>query len=151
MRSRLLVMLQFALIAALAVPWSAPDAGAWLATLARLPAVLPVVGGLVVGLWALYTNRPGNFNIRPEPRSGGRLVTTGPYRFVRHPMYLAVLLVAAGLVLGDFAAWRIAAFVALAAVLHAKAAIEERLLPNAHAGYADYARRTPRLIPFLHL
>jgi protein-S-isoprenylcysteine O-methyltransferase Ste14 len=151
MLSRLLVTLQFALIAALAVPWGAPDVGAWVAVLTRVPAVLPIGGGIALGLWALGANRPGNFNVRPEPRPGGHLVTTGPYRFIRHPMYLAVLLFAAGLLLGDLVPWRFAAFIALAAVLHLKAAIEERLLRGAHPGYADYARRTPRLIPFLHL
>jgi protein-S-isoprenylcysteine O-methyltransferase Ste14 len=64
-------------------------------------------------------------------------------------MYLAVLLVAAGLALGYAEPWRAVALVALALVLHVKAAIEERLLAGAHPGYADYARRTPRLIPFL--
>ena len=151
MLSRLLVTLQFALIAALAVPRGAPDVGAWVAVLTRVPAVLPIAGGIALGLWALGVNRPGNFNVRPEPRPGGHLVTTGPYRFIRHPMYLAVLLFAAGLVLGDVVPWRVAAFIALAAVLHAKAAIEERLLRDTHPGYADYARRTPRVIPFLHL
>ena len=50
----------------------------------------------VLGLWTLWVNRPGNFNIRPEPHPDGHLVQEGPYRWVRHPMYGAVLLLAAG-------------------------------------------------------
>ena len=145
MRSRLLVTLQFALLAALALPWGAAGLRGW----ATIPAVVSIAAGIAVGLWALGANRAGNFNVRPEPRVGARLVTTGPYRFVRHPMYLAVLLVAAGCALGYAEPWRAVALVALAMVLHVKAAIEERLLAGVHPGYADYARRTPRLIPFL--
>ena len=39
--------------------------------------------GAVVGVWALASNRPGNFNIRPVPREGGRLIRSGPYRHIR--------------------------------------------------------------------
>jgi protein-S-isoprenylcysteine O-methyltransferase Ste14 len=145
MRSRLLVALQFALIAALVAPWGAPVFGA----AAAICGAVAIAAGFAVGLWALSENRPGNFNVRPEPRPGGRLVTTGPYRFVRHPMYAAVMLFAAGCAIGYGEPWRGALLVALAAVLHVKAGIEERLLAAAHPGYADYARRTPRLVPFL--
>ncbi len=82
-----LVALQFALIgglALLALPaflrGHAP-AGAWGVAAA----------GALLGLWALSCNRPGNFNIRPTPRAGGQLVQRGPYRWIRHPMYSAVM------------------------------------------------------------
>ena len=74
-----LVACQFMLIAALAalalpafVAGEAP-AGAWLMAIA----------GALLGLWALSSNRPGNFNIRPTPREGGQLVQQGPY--MRNP------------------------------------------------------------------
>ena len=51
---------------------------------------------MALGLWALSANRPGNFNIRPEPKTDGQLVQTGPYRWIRHPMYTAVLLFSIG-------------------------------------------------------
>ncbi len=100
LRSYTLVALQIALIAVLALPWRIAG---WNTGGSALVAI-----GIALGLWALTANRPGNFNIRPEPRAGGHLVTDGPYRFVRHPMYLAVLIVAAGCALGyaDIAAWR---------------------------------------------
>jgi protein-S-isoprenylcysteine O-methyltransferase Ste14 len=120
-------------------------------------ATLPLIAAGALGAWALSANRPGNFNIRPEPKSGGRLVTGGPYRYVRHPMYLALLLATAGFAAGyaDFAIWRAsdlaraAAWLGLAAVLHAKSGIEERALRALYPDYAEYARRTKRVIPFL--
>ena len=149
MRSRILVGLQFVLAGAIVLP--AQVAG-W-----HDAATLLVVAAVALGAWTLRANRPGNFNIRPEPKSGGRLVTGGPYRYIRHPMYLALLLATAGFVLGyaDCAAWRAAdlaraaAWLGLAALLHVKSGIEERALRTLHPGYAAYAQRTKRIIPFL--
>ena len=57
-------------------------------------ALVPLALSALLGVWTLAWNRPGNFNIRPEPKAGGQLVTGGPYRLMRHPMYTAVLLFA---------------------------------------------------------
>ena len=142
----LLVALQFGLIGLLA----------WLAvgglSAGRLPPDVPVLAGaaLVLGLWALSANRPGNFNIRPLHKAGSLLVQHGPYRWLRHPMYSAVLL--AGLAAARLAgqAWAWAALLALLAVLAAKAVLEERGLRASHTDYADYCRRTRRFIPGLY-
>ncbi len=149
MRSIALVTLQFALIGAIVLP---VGAAGWHAA-----AALPVIAAAALGAWALSANRPGNFNIRPEAKSGGHLVTGGPYRYIRHPMYLAVLVATAGFVAGyaDFSTWRAAdlarsiAWLGLAIVLHVKSRVEERALHAMHPGYAAYAQRTRRIIPFL--
>lgn len=141
----LLVGLQFALIA-----WLAALAGpAFLAASAPAGAWVLLGLGTALGLWALSANRPGNFNIRPTPRAGGRLVQAGPYRWIRHPMYSAVI------AFGLAAAWAAArpagwlAVAALAAVLAAKAALEERWMLAAHPGYAGYRARTRRFLPWV--
>ena len=141
MRSVVLVGLQFLLIAVLAWPRHA-----W--TWAPLPIAF-IGAAILLGAAALVVNRPGNFNIRPDPKTGGRLVRTGPYRYVRHPMYLAVLLGCLGLFLEDPAWWRAVALVTLVIVLHLKADIEERALQRLHPEYRVYAQRTARLVPFL--
>jgi protein-S-isoprenylcysteine O-methyltransferase Ste14 len=82
-----LVACQFMLIAALA----ALALPAFLAGEAPADAWLMAVAGALLGLWALSSNRPGNFNIRPTPREGGQLVQQGPYRWIRHPLYTAVV------------------------------------------------------------
>jgi len=138
--SSLLVAMQFALVALVVARASASLAGAVGAAL--------LAGSVAVGLWALAANRPGNFNIRPEPKPGGSLVMQGPYRWVRHPMYLAVLLfTAAFAAAGD--AWQWLAWAALVAVLFAKARREERGMALAHPGYADYRARTRAILPFI--
>jgi protein-S-isoprenylcysteine O-methyltransferase Ste14 len=106
--------------------------------------------GAWLGLAALRANRPGNFNIRPEPRAGGQLVAHGPYRRVRHPMYAAVLLLTAAAAVVAASGGAALAWTALLAVLVLKAGLEERWLAAHHAGYADYCRRTRRLLPGLY-
>ena len=105
--------------------------------------------GAAVGMWALAHNRPGNFNIRPTPRADGYLVHTGPYRWIRHPMYAAVMLCAAacGWAVGSWWGWAVAA--ALVAVLAIKAQFEERWMLQRHAGYAAYLQGTRRFLPFI--
>ncbi|NIC42170.1 isoprenylcysteine carboxylmethyltransferase family protein [Aquabacterium sp. A08] len=140
---QLWVALQFGLLSGLTLlclfraPPQGPD---W-------PAGLLWCGAAALGLWTLAVNPPGNFHIRPEPRPDGRLVCHGPYRWVRHPMYTAVLLLAAGAAawLASGLAWGL--WGALVAVLVAKARLEERWLLARYPAYAAYRQRTWRLFP----
>ena len=141
MRSFFIVTLQLGLIAAIALPFGSVG---WNDVASAL-----VAAGAGLGAWALSANRPGNFNIRPEPKAGGQLVRRGPYRYVRHPMYAALMLAMPGFCLGYDAPWRWAAFAALLIVLVVKASIEERAMTARHPDYADYARSTKRFVPFL--
>lgn len=146
MLGRCWVGLQFGLLFALAVlcvlRWSKglPGVASWLFWLASAG----------VGLWTLSVNRPGNFNIHPEPHPDGHLVQDGPYRFVRHPMYGSVLLLAAGAAiwLGSMMGW--ALFLALLGVLMAKARMEERWLEQRYSQYRAYRQRTHRLLPWMY-
>jgi protein-S-isoprenylcysteine O-methyltransferase Ste14 len=145
MISSLLVALQFGLAAALIVtvaPLGTP--------LANGAVFVLVTVGTFVGVAALAVNRPGNFNVRPEPKAGARLVTDGIYRHIRHPMYCAFLLVVGAAVVADPRPWRCALWLALVAVLLVKMQREEQHLRAAFAPYAAYAARTRRLIPGIY-
>ena len=142
----LLVGLQFALLAWLAVKVAMGfDPG-------RVPidAAVAAAAAVALGSWALSANRPGNFNIRPLPREGGHLVQHGPYRWIRHPMYSALLLggVAAARLSGDGSTWLVLA--ALAVVLRIKSAVEERAMIARYPAYQDYQRHTRRFVPGLY-
>jgi protein-S-isoprenylcysteine O-methyltransferase Ste14 len=99
-------------------------------------------------VWALYSlsylrNR---FSIVPEARG---LVTSGPYRLVRHPIYLGEIVAGLGLVLPTLLTLHALVLALFLAAQMARTFYEERMLKAVYPSYADYARRTRRLIPFV--
>jgi len=79
----------------------------------------------------------------------GRLVTDGPYRLVRHPIYLGQLLIAVGAPLTLGCRYALAMSCAAAVVLFVRAHLEEDALVRAYPEYREYAARTWRLVPFV--
>jgi protein-S-isoprenylcysteine O-methyltransferase Ste14 len=102
-----------------------------------------LIAGTGFATWGVrHLNR--SFSIVPQARA---IVTTGPYRWVRHPLYAGELLAALGLTLLVGSLWGVVVWVALLA-LQLYRAHEEELLLSAHLpGYAAYAARTGQLIP----
>jgi protein-S-isoprenylcysteine O-methyltransferase Ste14 len=83
-----------------------------------------------------------------EVGAGQRVIATGPYAFVRHPMYLGALVQGAmmPLCLGSY--WAEAFIVPSVALVIARLLAEERLLRTQLSGYAEYTQRTRhRLVP----
>ena len=107
------------------------------------------IGAALLGIWTLAHNRLGNFAVHPAPIATGRLITSGPYRYVRHPMYAALLLFAAAMCFFYRDIWKLVVWAALALVLWIKSSIEERALRERFADYAHYARGVRRFIPGL--
>ena len=107
------------------------------------------VAGIVLGVWAFITMGWRNMNISPMVKEGARLVTKGPYRLIRHPMYLALLLIIWPLIIDQYSAFRLIAAIILTANLVVKMFYEEHLLRKHFAGYELYMRTTYRLIPFV--
>lgn len=111
--------------------------------------LLPEIAGIVIGILALTAMGIGNINISPLVKQGAVLVTRGPYRLIRHPMYLAVLLVIWPLMIDHFSLLRITAGFVLTIDLIIKMLFEEGLLKKQFAEYEAYMRTTKRLIPFI--
>ena len=137
--SRGLVTGQLLLLAALAVTSARPS----------LWALALVAAGGGLGLWALVAMPLRQLRLVPEVHPAGRLVRNGPYRKIRHPMYSAVLLAAAGMVTSDPKPLRIILGAALALLLAAKLAREEKLLRAAYPDYAAYQAVSWRLVPWI--
>ena len=83
------------------------------------------------------------------PHPGGRLVTDGPYRIVRHPMYVGQLLIAAGAPATLGCRWAFAVSFAAALVLFVRIGKEEDALARVYADFAEYRTRSKRLLPFV--
>jgi protein-S-isoprenylcysteine O-methyltransferase Ste14 len=86
------------------------------------------------------------FGVLPEARG---LVTHGPYRFVRHPLYLAEFGICAGLVVAAPSLWNVAVAAVFASAQSVRMMLEERALGAEFPAYARYAAVTPRLVPRL--
>jgi protein-S-isoprenylcysteine O-methyltransferase Ste14 len=110
---------------------------------------LLAVASLALSVWILLHNRLGNFNIQPTPKQHGVLVTSGPYRWIRHPMYTTVMLGAAALAVMSepLAAWL--TWICLAGVLWIKSQFEEQWMQEQHPGYAAYMQNSKRFIPLI--
>jgi protein-S-isoprenylcysteine O-methyltransferase Ste14 len=76
-----------------------------------------------------------------------QLTTSGPYAYTRNPLYLGSLIMAAGFALAARSWWIVALMLLMFAVIYVPViAGEERYLRHTFPGYADYARRVPRML-----
>lgn len=124
--------------------WAPPYA--WLATLSG--GALVLMGGLlaVAGVFGLGRN----LTVFPRPKEQARLVETGAYRFVRHPVYSGVLGMAFGWAFWVHGWLTIAYAVILLLFLDLKSRREEQWLQEKFPGYAAYRLRVRKLIPFIY-
>ncbi len=88
-------------------------------------------------------------SVLPSPRPGARLVRHGIYRWVRHPIYTGVMLVAGGWAVFRGSAAHLALALAVAVFFGAKASREERWLAQHYPDYDGYRRTTRRFVPWL--
>lgn len=84
------------------------------------------------------------FSILPQARV---LVVKGPYRFVRHPLYLSETVTTLGLMLQYIQPWALLIALVTTAVLFFRMHYEERVLAMQFPAYRDYAARTPKFLP----
>ncbi|RUW22645.1 isoprenylcysteine carboxylmethyltransferase family protein [Mesorhizobium sp. M4B.F.Ca.ET.215.01.1.1] len=137
---------------------------AWLALIgldlrfgwSAVPLWVLVIGGviLLVGLWICYLTMLENSFAAPvvkiQDERGQHVITTGPYSYVRHPMYAGAILYFAGtaLLLGSW--WGLASVLFFVGLLAIRTFIEEQALRTGLRGYDDYAANVRyRLIPLV--
>jgi len=104
-------------------------------------ALLAVAAGLAVMVWAGAVNRFFSSVIRIQTDRGHLLITTGPYRYVRHPAYAVCpfIFIGGGLALGSWLAG-LSGLLLVVAVLR-RTALEDSVLRQQLAGYAAYAEK----------
>jgi protein-S-isoprenylcysteine O-methyltransferase Ste14 len=117
---------------------------------ALLGIALIAVGGAVAASGLLELQRAAALTPLPYPRPEGRLVESGAYRFVRHPIYGGLILATVGWAVLRTSPLAFVAAVALAIVFDLKRRREEAWLLAHHPGYRAYQGRTRALIPGLY-
>lgn len=106
--------------------------------------------GLALGFWAVVTMKLDNLNVMPDVKQDARLVTTGPYKVIRHPMYSAVLLTFLPFVLDRPSLFLSIIFMVLLTTLLIKLNYEETLLKTHFKEYEEYSKHSWRLIPYIY-
>jgi protein-S-isoprenylcysteine O-methyltransferase Ste14 len=123
-------------------PWPAH-----LFSLSSLGGVVLLVSGCLISLAAVLQLR-SNLTPLPHPKDGATLVVAGMYRFVRHPIYLGVMLMATGFALFVQGWLTLGEAVILALFFDIKSRREEIWLTERFPDYTAYQRRVWKLIPF---
>jgi protein-S-isoprenylcysteine O-methyltransferase Ste14 len=116
----------------------------WLTILSQLF----VFAGYLITLWVMKENSFASRTVQIE--EGQKVISTGPYRLVRHPMYFGavLMLLFAPLALGSW--WALPGFLLVIPLIVLRLLNEERMLCRDLPGYSDYCLRTrSRLLPLL--
>jgi len=120
----------------------------------EVPLALVLISNIIVLLsyfWVFLVFRENTYTSRiVEVEKGQTVITTGPYSFIRHPMYLgtSLMFIFTPMALGSW--WALPIFLSLPIVLIVRILEEERLLMKNLPGYKEYCSKTRyRLIPFI--
>lgn len=109
-----------------------------------------VIQTCAVGLmiWARLTFGVRSFNVSANATTG-KLVTNGPYHFLRHPIYASLIYFFIASIISFPFVETIAAVGLIIAGLFVRMILEEKSLLVAYDDYATYSRKTKRIIPFV--
>lgn len=107
-----------------------------------------VLQGLAVALmiWARITFGRRSFHAAANPTSGG-LVTSGPYRYIRHPIYTAACLFGWAAIITHLSLVSVVFGVLMLAGSLTRIFAEEHLVRQLYPEYLEYARVTKRMLP----
>jgi protein-S-isoprenylcysteine O-methyltransferase Ste14 len=109
---------------------------------------IAIAVSLAIVQWTVLENRYAVVVVRVQRERGQHVITTGPYRFVRHPMYAGAILLFVGtpLLLGSW--YGLIGTVIIIGLFCVRITIEERTLRAELEGYVEYTARVPyRMIP----
>jgi protein-S-isoprenylcysteine O-methyltransferase Ste14 len=119
-----------------------------------VPPFLMVLGGVLIALtylvitWTMQVNAFLSTVVRIQEERGHQVVTNGPYRAVRHPMYISMIVqwLSTALLLGSW--WALIPAGIIGVIFIIRTALEDRMLQEELPGYREYTRQTRfRLVP----
>ena len=125
--------------------WSGP-----IPFLVQAAALAGYSAAMGLSLWAMAANRFFSPVVRIQAERGHRVVTVGPYAYLRHPGYTGLIVgsMCGGVALGSW--WSLVPLAPLVGMFLWRTSMEDRFLHEGLEGYVGYARRVPyRLVPGL--
>lgn len=122
------------------IPTAEPNA------IVELASIALILVGAAAAVYSLFV-LGRSFSLLPEARE---LATVGPYRFVRHPLYASELIMLIGVGMQFQLPASVFLIAAIFGLLVLRMGYEETLLSATFPAYADYARQTKRLIPWVY-
>ncbi len=139
-KSLVLVIIQFSILAFFALD-GFTQLGSWL--------LFPQIAAFLLSIWGVIVMR--NFNVQPEVKQSVQMVSRGPYRIIRNPMYSGIILFFCISVVLQFSYVRLGIYIVLVIVLWMKIMMEERFLAEKFGQvYLDYKKNTFRLFPYIY-
>ncbi len=106
--------------------------------------------GVFLAIHAIYVIRIRNVNITPTVKKNSELVTSGPYKIIRHPMYIAQIIAILPLVIEYYTLLRLVTLLVLIATLLIKIQYEEKQLVSHFPEYDSYRLTSWKLIPYIY-
>lgn len=114
----------------------------------KILSLVIILAGYALGSYALIENRFFSGMVRLQTDRGHQVVSSGPYRWMRHPGYAGALLTYLATPLFLDSRWAFLPTVFITILLVIRTALEDRVLQDELAGYRDYVRRVRyRLLP----
>ena len=110
--------------------------------------VVAQVAAVALIVWARLTFGHRSFHAAANPTAGG-LVTTGPYRFIRHPIYTGACLLGWAGIMAHLSLINVLLGAVLLVGAIGRMLCEERLVIAAYPEYGEYARVTKRMVPYV--
>jgi len=105
--------------------------------------------GLSIGFVAIFEMKKSKLSLFPDVSREAKLITTGIYKYIRHPMYTSVLAVCLGLLLSGVSLLRLGVFLVLLVDICVKIRFEEGLLEKRFAEYKSYKESSKKLVPYI--
>jgi protein-S-isoprenylcysteine O-methyltransferase Ste14 len=141
-RGLLLIAGQFGFLLALVLVPAEPSTS----TLQRGIGSALMVAAVAILIFAAIALRPA-LTVTPEPRARAPFITGGIYRYIRHPMYSAVMMIGIGLYLNKPSTLMMILLLGLMLVMYAKASYEDSLLRARWPEAKAYQARTGAFFP----
>lgn len=139
------IVVQVALIVIYLIDW--PWLNEVINDILTIIGAIPMVVGAIMVIWGLIQLRH-SLNIFPSPRPDGKLITSGIYRSVRHPIYGGLIFLAFGYALFEWSIYKLVLAFVLYLFFSLKANYEERKLLQKYPGYVDYRLQAGKFFPY---